>query len=134
SLAGLIEVQVTADDHVEEVLVRQALELLGLEVVGRNQEFRPAARCEEGGRIGVVPAVREELQREVGVGRAALAKVDLDGVWLPLPIAVPHHDEIESESTEHPFAGEPLADLPRLIGYLDRIGRIRGGPASQIAL
>ena len=44
------------------------------------------------------------------MGRAALAQVQLDRVRRPLARGVPHHDEVDREPPDHPFARQPLAD------------------------
>ena len=93
----------------------------------------PVGREEERA-LGVVRAVREELQRQVRVRRAALAQVQLDRVRLPAAVGA-GGEKVDGEPAENASPGERLADLHRLLRNLARIlvARREDGPEKELA-
>src|SRR5262249_25103493 len=89
----LVEVEVVADRDVEEVGRRERAVERRLDVVAREVALLVAEGRREDGAVRVVEAVRQELEREERVCRAALPEVDLDRVKVPLRGAVAPHDD-----------------------------------------
>ena len=106
---------------------------LRLEMVGRDEALRPAAGRRERRRLGIVPPVGQELERQERVGRSALPEVQLDRVGRP-GRAVPDDDEVEGEAPQDPLADQLLPHLHRVPRDDRGVRRVRGEAAAEIAL
>jgi hypothetical protein len=120
SLRRVVEVESIANGEVEDVVRLQHSVRIGLEPIGGHEELRLPGRRHEERTLGVVGAVREELQRQVRVSRAALAQVQLDRVPLPSTLRL-GSEKVDREPADDAAPGERFADLPRLLRDLARI-------------
>src|SRR5450759_1701768 len=129
---GIVAVVKGVDrDDLDEVLGQEPTKRLRLEVVRRAIELRQAPRRvkEAGSRIEL-PA-RQELEREVGMRRAAHAEVDLEGPRLPGGRRiVPRQQEVDREAAHDALRGENSADSQ---GLLVDVHAIRVGGRKEAA-
>ncbi len=133
-LSRLVEVQPVAGDDVEEVVDRERSEALRLEVVGRHEVLLGAVLRHEEAGSRVVPAARQELEREERMGRTTLAQVELDRVRRPSSVGVTHRDEVDGEASDHAFASEPGTDDRGVGADRRRVVEVGGEAAAEGAL
>src|SRR5215469_3509969 len=103
-------------------------------MIGRNKVLLPAGWGKEQRGCRVVPAVSEELQGEVGVGRSALAQIQLNRIRRPRAAVRPHHDKVDRKSAQHTVTSQSLADPLRIRTDLPGVLEICGERAPQVAL
>src|SRR5215468_5005623 len=103
-------------------------------MIRRYEVLFPAAWGKEQRGFRIVPAVREELQRQEGVRRSPLAQVQLNRIRGPGAVMRAHHDEIDREPAQHALPGQSLADLLRI--RADHLGvlEIGGKRTPRVAL
>ncbi len=128
-----VVVQSVRDGDVDQAIGIQTGEGRMRDVVGGVVESAPARERPKRAAVGVVRAIREELQHQERMGRAALPDVDLDRVVLP-PVVLEHAHEIDREAPEHTFIGECGGDAQRGLLNVVAIGWIRGKRAPEIHL
>src|SRR5215831_20454399 len=101
-------------------------------MICRNEVLLPAAWGKEQCGCRVVPAIGEELQGKEGVGRSALAQIQLNRIRRPRAVIRPHHDKVDGESAQHALTGQSLADTLRIRADLLGVLEICGKRASQV--
>ena len=104
-LARVVEMDPVSNRELEDVVRPEHSVGLGLEVIGRHEELPSSARRDEAGALGVVLALREELQGQVGMRGAALSQVQLDRVGLPAVLGA-RREEVDGETAEDASFGE----------------------------
>src|SRR5918997_7188285 len=124
-LAGGIEVEAVVDGDVYEVVGGEALVVGALEVVRGVVVAGLRRRGAVEAVVGVVDAVGEEAQDQVGVRGPALSQVDLDGRVLPA-VPPPHRDKVDGEPPQRAALLQDFADpLARLL-EVPAVGRVGG--------
>jgi hypothetical protein len=104
----------TALGNQAEQVVRSERRVAGpLEMIGGRIALEVSQRGPVLARERLVHAVRERLEHEERMGRAAASQVDLEGVRPPL-ILPSDGDEVDGAAPDHAFAGEAPTDLQTL--------------------
>src|SRR5664279_1303590 len=103
-------------DDLDEVLGQEPAERIRLKVVRRAIELRRAPRRVKETGLGIELPARQELEREVGMRRAAHAEVDLEGPRLPGGRRiVPRQQEVDPETAHDALRRENGADSQGLV-------------------
>ncbi len=133
-LAGVVEVEAGLADQVHEAFGGEDAVGGRFEVIAGDVGFGLAAGGEVLTAGWVVFAAGEVLQGEVGVGGAALAQIDLDGVGDPGTASGAGDDEVEGEAADDAFTSEAQADFLGLGGDQRGVFGVGGEAGAEVDL